>query len=269
MYCELINRASRARPFLSQLTDVKYIPHFHPETEIVYVIDGELTFTLGTNSHTIVAGDICIISPDAIHSLVTEQESTTYMMKLYPAIDLANIQFDEPIITSQTHGYEQLKACILQVMEENSTREPGYELAVNIQAERILLLLLREFRHHTLEGKKISRHINESAFLSRINDYLNSHYTEDFGLDDISTQLNYEKSYFCRYFKRVTGMTFWEYYTLFRLDHSVQLMKQSPKDTISMVANASGFNNIRSYNEAFKKNYHCTPLEYKKKLLQI
>jgi len=268
MYRELINRASKAYPFLIRHTDVKYIPHFHPETEIVYVIDGELTFTLGMHSHTVTAGDICVISPDAIHNLFTDHESTSYVMKLYPAIDLTNIQFDEPIITPETHGYDRLKECVLQIMQEDSARQPGYELAVNIQAEKIFLLLLREFRHHTLEGKNISRQISESTFLSKINDYLDAHYTEDFGLDDIALRLNYEKSYFCRHFKRVTGMTFWEYYTLFRLERSVQLMKQSPKDTISVVANASGFKNVRSYNEAFKKTYRCTPVEFKKKLLQ-
>lgn len=267
MYCELINRASRAHPFLSRLADVKHIPHFHPETEIVYVIDGEVTFTLDMHSHTVVAGDICVISPDVIHTLFTEHNSTTFVMKLYPAVDLTNIRFDEPVITPQTHGYQQLKACILQIMQEDRTRGLGYQLAVNVHAEKIFLLLLREFRHHTLEGNNISRHISESTFLSRINDYLDTHYTEAFGLDDIVTRLGYEKSYFCRHFKQVTSMTFWEYYTLFRLERSVQLMKQSPKDTISVVATASGFKNIRSYNIAFKKAYRCTPMEYKRKLL--
>ena len=267
MYCELTNRASRSRPFLNRLNNVRSIPHFHPETEIVYVLDGELTFTLGMYSRTIVAGDICIISHDVIHKLFTERESTIYVMKLYPAIDLTNIQFDEPVITPQTHGYEELKTCILQMIQENGEKKTGYELAVNIHAERIFLLLLREFRHHTQKGENISRHISESAFLSKISDYLEAHYAEDFGLEDISTQLNYEKSYFCRHFKRITGMTFWKYYTLFRLERSVQRMLQAPKDTISMVAYASGFKNMRTYNEAFKKIYGCTPMEYRKKIL--
>lgn len=188
------------------------------------------------------------------------------MMKVYPVIDLTNIQFDESVIAPKHQGYRQLKACIQRIMEEH-IKELGYELAVNIHAEQIFLLLLREFRHHTLEGKNASRHISESTFLGSINDYLAAHYTEDFGLEDIATRLNYEKSYFCRHFKKVTGMTFWEYYTLFRLDRSVQLMKLSPKDTVSAVAIASGFKNIRSYNDAFKKVYHCTPMEYKRKLL--
>ena len=62
-------------------------------------------------------------------------------------------------------------------------------------------------------------------------------------------------------------MTFWEYYTLFRLERSVQMMRESPKETVCVVANASGFKSVRSYNEAFKKAYRCTPMEYKKKLL--
>ncbi len=268
MYRELINRASQAYPFLIRHTDVRYIPHFHPETELVYLIDGELTFTLGMQSHIVSTGDICIITPDAIHNLFTENHSTSYVMKLYPAADLSDVQFENTIIHPGDRGYEKLQEYILKIMEENDVRPPAYELAVNILAESIFLLLLREFDHHILDSRKKSRNISESNFLSRINDYLDTHYTEDFGLEDISEYLNYEKSYFCRYFKRVTGITFWEYYTLFRLEKSVQRMTQAPKENVSLVANASGFKNVRSYNEAFRKTYHCTPMEYKKKLLQ-
>ena len=268
MYRELINRASQAYPFLIQHTDVRYIPHFHPETEVVYVIDGQLTFTLGMQSHTVSAGDICIITPDAIHNLFTEEHSTSYVMKLYPAADLSDIQFEQAIIHPGHRSYDKLHEYILRVMEENETRTPAYELAVNICAESIFLLLLREFPYHRLDSRKKSRNISEGNFLSRINAYLEEHYTEDFGLADIAEYLNYEKSYFCRHFKQVTGITFWEYYTLFRLERSIQLMNQSPKETISMVAAASGFKNVRSYNEAFKKTYRCTPVEYKKTLLR-
>ena len=267
MYREMINRASQAYPFLIQHTDVRYIPHFHPETEIVYVIDGALTFTHGMHSHTVTAGDICVITPDAIHNLFTEEHSTSYVMKLYPAADLSNIQFEEVIVRPGAPIYDALLQHILQIMEENRLKKPAYELAVNIGAESIFLLLLRHLPHHTLDNRKKSKHISESNFLSLINRYLEDHYMEDFGLEDISELLNYEKSYFCRYFKRVTGITFWEYYTLFRLERSIQFMQQFPKETISVVANASGFKNVRSYNEAFKKTYRCTPVEYKKNLL--
>ena len=268
MYRELINRASQAYPFLIRHTDVRYIPHFHPETELVYLIDGELTFTLGMQSHTVRTGDICIITPDAIHNLFTENHSTSYVMKLYPAVDLSDILFENTILHPGDPGYDKLQRYILEIMRENETRGAAYELAVNICAESIFLLLLREFPYHTLDRRKKSRSLNESNFLSRINDYLETHFAEDFGLEDISEYLNYEKSYFCRYFKRVTGITFWEYYTLFRLEKSVQRMAQFPKETVSLIANTSGFNNVRSYNEAFRKTYHCTPMEYKKKLLQ-
>lgn len=268
MYRELINRASQAYPFLIRHTDVRYIPHFHPETELVYVIDGELTFTLGMQSHTVSAGDICIITPDAIHNLFTQTHSTSYVMKLYPVADLSDIEFQHAILHPGEPGHEKLLHHILKIMHENDTRENAYQLAVNISAESIFLLLLREFPHKTLDSRKKSRHISESTFLGHINDYLEQHYMEDFGLEDVSEHLNYEKSYFCRYFKRVTGITFWEYYTLFRLEKSVQRMSQSPRETISLVANASGFKNVRSYNEAFRKTYHCTPMEYKKGLLQ-
>lgn len=50
MYHEVINHATRQYPFLIEHIDVKYIPHFHEEIEIVYVIDGNLHVSIENNS---------------------------------------------------------------------------------------------------------------------------------------------------------------------------------------------------------------------------
>ena len=87
----------------------------------------------------------------------------------------------------------------------------------------------------------------------------------EFSLEDVANHLNYAKSYFCHYFKQITGVTFWRYYTVFRLEKSIQIMKQHPEKKYGEIAVASGFKNIRSFNQAFREYHNCSPREYAKK----
>ena len=265
MYNELINNATRDYPFLIKHVNVKYIPHFHEETELVYVLEGELLFSLGMESYPIRKGDICIISPHLIHNLYTEAYSETFVMKLFPILDLSNLRLDDPILRKDDPGYEKLCGYIRSIQDEHETRAAHYKLAVNALAEQVFLFILRETRHQTLDGKIKGKHITDNEILDKINLFLEAHYTEDLSLIDVAKHLSYTKSYFCRYFKRMTGMTFWEYFTLFRLEKAIRAIKETPKESITVIASRAGFKNVRSFNKAFKDFQHCTPREYREK----
>lgn len=266
MYRELINYATETYPFLIEHTDVRYIPHFHEETELVYVTDGKLDFTLGTKSYLIKKGDICVIPSGMIHNLYTKSHSKTFVMKLFPIVNLSGVVLKNYIITKDTPEYISLKQCICHIMQENNEKSVAYELAVNVNAEKIFLIILREMEHYEADAKIKTRRNNEKNFFRTVNSFLESHYQENFSLGDIAEFFGYTGSYFCRYFRKIAGNSFWEYYTMFRLEKAVQIIKESPKENFTTVSNMSGFKNVRSFNQSFKTYYRCTPGEYRKML---
>lgn len=266
MYRELVNYATQTYPFLIKHTDVRYIPHFHEETEIVYVTEGELEFTLGTKSYLIKKGDICIIPSGHIHNLYTYSHSKSFVMKLYPIIDLSGMQLKNYIISQSFHFYDQIVEYITEIISENDSKTQGFELAVNINAEKLFLFILRKMEYVILDKKIKSKRSSENDFLSEVNSFIEDNLNSDISLDDIARLFNYTKSYFCRYFKKITGNTFWEYYTMFRLEKSVELIRSNSKENFTGIAVKSGFKNVRSFNQAFKEYYRCTPSEYRKML---
>lgn len=268
MWNELINSATKEYPFLIKHISVKYIPHFHQETEIVYVMAGELTVTLGVNSYRVREGGICIIPSRMIHNLYTEDYSECFVMKLYSAVDLSNIHLEQYIFRENVCGYEALHGYVEAIIEEHSKKQAHYELAVNILAESIFLFILRKTNYRSVDGKIRLKQISESKIFDSINEYLEAHYCDDFTLDDVAQYLNYTKSYFCRVFKKITGITFWEYYTMYRLEKSIGYIQAFPRDTLTAAAQRSGFKNIRSFYTAFNAYYHCTPNEYRKMLIK-
>ena len=264
MYKELINYATKEYPFLIKHVDIRYIPHFHEEAEIVYVLDGELIITLGTNNRIAKKGDICIIPPRIIHNLYTENHSETFVMKLYPIADMNNIYLENNIFSTSDISCRKLLQYITDIMKEDEHKKSHYDLAVNINIQKIFLWILRETEYQTYDSRIRLKHIHENNFLDAVNTYLELHFLEDIGLYDIANHFSYTKSYFCRYFKSITGVTFGEYFTMFRLEKAIGCINSSPKENIISIAGKSGFANVRSFNDAFKKYYHCTPREYRK-----
>lgn len=263
MYHEQVNSATQTCPFIIEHLNVKYIPHFHQEPEIVYVLDGMLTVSMGAFNYEIKKGDICIIPPDAIHNLYTHTYSKTFVIKLYPFFDLSNIGFTHHILNQDHPLYDKLLRYIAEILHESNTSHIGYELAVRILADRILLMLVRDFEHHQVDSKIRKKTVHNNDFLSRIDLFLEKKYTEDFLLEDVAALFNYNTSYFCRYFKKITGTTFWDYYTLFRLEKTIQYMRTLPNEPLSNIAILCGFKNVRSFNAAFKKFHRCTPSRYR------
>lgn len=264
MYKELINHATQTQPFVIEHIDVKYIPHFHAELELVYVLDGELLVTLGNSVHTIHKGEICIILPNCIHNLFTHTHSKTFVTKIYPPPNFNNMQLNTNIFSAVSPHYEELKSYLLNMIQESNAKSLGFELALNSNASNILLLLMRKIEHCKIDTHAKAIMIHEGDFLKQVDLFLEQHRAENIQLESIAQEFNYTKSYFCRYFKRITGITFWQYYTLYRLELAVEYIKTEAKCNMTDVALFSNFRNVRAFNNAFQNFYHCTPSEYKK-----
>lgn len=265
LYYESINCATEVYPFLIEHQNVKYIPHFHEETELVYVIEGNLSITIENNNFTLEKGDICIFTPELIHNLYSYKPSKTFVMKLFPVVDLKNIQLYNNVVRPGNEVYDELLKNINCIMKENKEKLAGYELSVNICAEKIFLTIIRDIKYITLKRNEQVKLESKSDFLNSVTDFLEKHYAEDFSLEQVAKHFKYTKSYFCHHFKRITGVTFWKYYTIFRLEKSIQMMKENPSKKFIEIATNSGFKNIRSFNQSFKEYHHCPPSEYMKK----
>ena len=190
-------------------------------------------------------------------------------MKLFPVIDLGNVQLAGAVIRPGTKNYDLLKKHISDIMLEDEKKAIGYELSVNISAEKILLLIIRNMEYRRLEYSGKTKYENKSDLLNAVTLFLEKHYAEEFALEDVAKHLNYTKSYFCHYFKRITGVTFWSYYTIFRLEKALLLMRETPDKKLIEIAENAGFKNIRSFNQSFKEYHRCTPREYMKKYYAV
>ena len=71
--------------------------------------------------------------------------------------------------------------------------------------------------------------------------------------------------YFCKLFKRATGMTLTEYVTRVHLEKAKTLLVD-PSLRITEIVFASGFGSVPRFNSAFKRYMGMPPTEYRETL---
>jgi YesN/AraC family two-component response regulator len=82
-------------------------------------------------------------------------------------------------------------------------------------------------------------------------------------LAEAAEQINISPNYLCRVFKEETGETFRSYCIRVKMGRAAALLKESNL-RINEIGTAVGYPNTAYFNKLFKRNFRCTPREYKK-----
>ena len=113
---------------------------------------------------------------------------------------------------------------------------------------------------------KQNNEIMDAKLSLMILDYVNANFSGNITLHSTAMKFGYNASYISRYFKACFNIGFYQYLTSVRLKNALMLMNEK-KHTIIHCAMESGFNSLRTFHRAFKKEFCCTPNEYMKKIL--
>lgn len=93
--------------------------------------------------------------------------------------------------------------------------------------------------------------------------YIMAHYMDPLTVDEICNKVCLSKYYFCKIFRKQTGITIHRYINEYRINKSKELLSYS-KLSVGDVGAAVGFKNPLTYIRSFEKYAHMTPGEYRK-----
>jgi two-component system response regulator YesN len=147
--------------------------------------------------------------------------------------------------------FEPLEAAAEELAEELETVATGERFSAAVSALRAVMADRSEMPG---EGPKRSIALAQSIIAER--------YAEDLSLDALASELGLSPAYFCRLFKKETGVNFKDYLTELRLDLAKEAL-QDPRRKVYEVAEAVGFRDQRYFSELFKKRTGYSPLEYR------
>jgi AraC-like DNA-binding protein/ligand-binding sensor protein len=130
--------------------------------------------------------------------------------------------------------------------------------------------LLTIFAEHLLmvSNQIVVREQNaEPPVVARAKQFIADHQTEDLSLDQVAKSVNTSKFYFCKVFKKATGINFTDYVSRIRTERAKNLML-NPNLRVSEIAYEVGFQSLTHFNRVFKRILGRSPTDYREQLAQ-
>lgn len=254
--------------------------HYHPEFELTLILKSYGQRRIGDHIENFSEGDLVLVGTNLPHvwknddiflSDNTNLKAQAIAVKFLP--DFAGKDFmDRPEIV-----------CINKLLMEKSPY--GLKLVSNLRDEvkKIMLQMpdmdeADKFMNLLLILHLISKS-NEYELLASLNyrnektknthrvslalDFIMNNYQENLTLELVASKFNISKNAFCRLFKKGTRKNLFTVINEVRIGKACQYLNESDMN-ILQICYACGYNNVSTFNKAFKKIHGISPTKYKK-----
>jgi len=155
-------------------------------------------------------------------------------------------------------------------VDRESLREAFFATqTVSLAHHSAVVKLLSIFAQHLsiLSNQVVMQQENsEPPVILRAKEYIHENLAEAISLGQVAKAVNTSTFYFCKIFKRVTGINFTDYVSRVRIEKSKNLLL-NPNLRISEIAFEVGFQSLTHFNRVFKKILGQSPTEYRAQLL--
>src|SRR5512139_4162028 len=110
--------------------------------------------------------------------------------------------------------------------------------------------------------------VNERAFryyrsLRSVHDYVVENYSAKITLGSAAQIARMERTYFSAFFHRKVGIRFRDWLRLLRVHKAMRILAECDQP-VPAVGRAVGFEELRTFERAFKKFAHRTPAQYRR-----
>jgi AraC-like DNA-binding protein/mannose-6-phosphate isomerase-like protein (cupin superfamily) len=254
-----------------------FVPwHWHEEIQFNYVTKGTMHFTVNSENFVLEEGQGIFVNSGCMHSIkpVNRPDSTYVCIdaakKLFAAFKGGIIEqkymtpFVKPAIFLDTDSgwQEDILRKLKTIFSLFKTKPFAFE--VDICSELLAIWSILVKNNPLGETNEYTTSQEDCGKVKKILTYIHQHYAEKISLDDIAKIIFLSRSECCRFFKKKTNCTIFEYIMEHRINKSIELL-QNDHFSVSEVASATGFSTASYFTESFRKYVGCTPKEYRKR----
>lgn len=274
-YCENVEteKGIPARIFFGGRVEdrLRYPMHWHSNLEFNLVLEGCIRGRAGNKEMEVHPGEIFFANSGELHETdatgkpairsVSVLLSDTLLREYCPDLDAYYFSFEKG-----SDQEKKLAGLILECAKLYEKKERFYELELAIAFRKMCCVLLKECMQEKSSGFYTENEYRNVRKVKKSIAYIEEHYENPISVKEMGELMGMTPTYFSRFFRKSTGQTFHHYLTYIRLEHARQKLEQSD-DGITEIAYASGFPNVKSLIEAFKKEYGITPAKYRRDII--
>ncbi len=105
----------------------------------------------------------------------------------------------------------------------------------------------------------------EPPMITRAKAYIHEHQEEELSLGQVAKAVNCSQFYFCKMFRKHTGINFTDYVSRVRIERAKNLLL-NPNIRVSEIAYEVGFQSLTHFNRVFKRIVGQSPTDYRSRL---
>ncbi|MBQ1615703.1 MAG: AraC family transcriptional regulator, partial [Ruminococcus sp.] len=201
---------------------------WHREPELVYVIEGTSECIRNGESKMVEEGDFILINSEDVHlvrpvsgtgcRLLCVNFSFEYIRMFCKSID--SVFFD---VNGDSEVHRQIADILKEIAATGSDGDYVSLLQIS-HINRIYYLLLSQCMCFRRSGGTVSATKRDFSYAKTAIAYINENYKREIPLNEISSVVNLSPSYFSKYFKNVTQVSFSKYLANLRLENAINDM---------------------------------------------
>jgi AraC-like DNA-binding protein len=260
------------------ITPVKDFYHWHQCCEVLFIHEGSGTVVVNHQTYEIKKGMLFFFQPFELHKVFPSiMQNTPYRRTV--------IHLDPVILKSYMQQFPRRCYFFTQLW-----KSPTMERAFNLEDElNVISRYLHTYEQATRKGMGSSqeeitffmlqlitsiqaacKNEADNKYLERRSErysehilrWLESHYTEEFVLNQLASEMHLSKAHVSRVFRNETGSSITEYLNARRIKKACYLLETSGLP-VEQIGTKVGLNNTSHFIHMFKKVVGVTPLKYR------
>lgn len=243
--------------------------HFHPELEILFIIEGNATVNVKSRKYELKKEDALLINSNTMHTVESMEHTIIYRVCLSRRF-IGKIVRDKNILFDTDKIYEDIGGTYVQKNVKQILRELVFQYVrvpgkTRCMEESLIYQLLDcLIENYELDGeKKVNyKECSEDERLDFVLEYIGKNYMNKISLSDLADELYMSVSSLSRMFKKQTGTYFVDYVNQLRVRYAAKEIAYSTEN-ITKIAMDCGFSNLSMFNKVFRSIYKISPSEYR------
>lgn len=245
-------------------------PHVHKDFEICLILDGNISLLTPGQTYHVPKHSFFVLNPFQLHELKADSPALILSIQIAPSFfsdtfpQIQSIQLSTQIYNIlDSEEYGQLFSMFLKLANSYLMKQNAYELLCTGIINTIFYQFLQFGDYHTISEAERATYQLQQQRIRQISDYIDQHYSQKLLLSDIAKKLDLNLYYLSHFFKENLGLSFQEYLARIRSEKARQLLLLTNQSLLD-ISMSAGFSDPKYFNSSFKKQYGCTPKEYRK-----
>ena len=252
--------------------------HFHPEIELVFLDGADGTRHVGEHVSPFYKNDLVLIGPYIPHlnfdyGIKADYEKTVLHLQEDFLTDIMErtpeLQEISKLFQDATHGIVYCDAVKKEVgpLLKKLNQLSGFAQFLEVLHIFHLLAITtdKQLLHEVPYQNRV--HKKEQERLRKIYDLIDARYSERITIEEAASTANLGKEAFCRYFRKMTRLSFIEFLNLYRVNQSKMMLRFGK--SITEACYNSGFESLSYFNRVFKKQSGETPSAFRRRFVSI